>query len=604
MAVTEVPNPVDEIHHLAYVHSIATGRGIPQVGTEYLPRSMLELMRESPTFGYRRHALDPKRPQDWGEAALQYEGVQPPLYYLLMAPAFHAGRPWGVLGSLYAVRLLSLLVALASVPMAWLLARELFPGRPQIWVYSSVLPVVVQGFNANLASVTNDALAVTLGAGAALAIARGVQRPSWTGAGVCGAVIGLAMLAKLNAAALIPVLAVALVLLPRQPRRSLWWRIRWGALAAGVAGALASLWFLWNTLAYGELNGASRAAARLLAPLQVSYPFSLTGLLGHLTEARRGFWQFERLSPPAGGNYAGVFLAAAALAVAGGLVRLAWSRDGPTARRLTWLASCWPVAFAVMVAIVYIAYTSTVVGRHTYPALIPLLVFLAGGILLGMGRPLGPVALATLVAVALWMEQAEIKRYVDGVYLEHIYESGLAPVWEQPVNQAPVTATGVTVRSSCPVEWLGLGITGTPPLQLEVASAGGIQTVQALGEREGIVLYRLQRPAPDLEVRFGRPLVLGARPMRSGRVRLAGQPGGPVPMAQIQCRTPNGAALRFEDRFRPLHSDAITYRGVSVWARAWALAGVCLVGGVSAFELRRWTRERSKVRKDEVSQPA
>ena len=75
-------------------------------------------------------------------------------------------------------------------------------------------------------------------------------------------------------------------------------------------------------------------------------------------------------------------------------------------------------------------------------------------------------------------------------------------------------------------------------------------------------------------------------------------------MAQIQCRTPNGAALRFEDRFRPLHSDAITYRGVSVWARAWALAGVCLVGGVSAFELRRWTRERSKVRKDEVSQPA
>ena len=52
-----------------------------------------------------------------------------------------------------------------------------------------------------------------------------------------------------------------------------------------------------------------------------------------------------------------------------------------------------------MVTIVYVAYTSTVVGRHSYPVVIPLLVFVAAGILLGFARPAGPVLLLSLIHI-------------------------------------------------------------------------------------------------------------------------------------------------------------------------------------------------------------
>jgi len=597
VAVTEVPNPVDEIYHFAYVESIATGRGIPKVGTAVLEQPTLELMRESPTFGYRRHALDPARPEQWGAAAFQYEGVQPPLYYLVVAPAYHAGRPWGITGSLYAVRIASVLLALAAIPLAWMLARELFPEHPQVWAFSALVPALLQGLNANLASVTNDALVMPLGAASALAIARSMREPRWRSAGWCGLVIGMAMLAKLNAVALIPVLALALVLLPSAGGASLWWRLRWGALTGAVAGAIASLWFLWNLFAYGRLNGASEETARLIAPLQISYPLNLEGIWSHVRHARGGLWQFERFSPTAEGHYGRVFLLAMCVAAAGTLLMLVRSRRRDLAARLSWLALCWPVTLASMVTIVYVAYTSTVVGRHSYPAVIPLLVFVAAGILLGFARPAGPVLLGLVVGAALWMEQGEIRRYVHSVYLEHVWEEGLAPVWEQPFNDGFVAAAGVTVQSDCPVVWLGLGIHGEPPDQLAVAAGDRLRSATLLGEREGIVLYHLDEPhARQFDVRFDQPLAVGAAGRGSGQVRFIDETDGRLPMAQIQCRTGDGHDTRFRQRFEPFHWDAISYRTTVLWGRLWAAAGGLLAVTVLASEARWWLSKRQNRR--------
>lgn len=596
VAVTEVPSPIDEIHHFAYIESLATGRGIPHVGKDLLTPGQLELMRYSPTLGYREHALDPQKPEEWGRAALSYEGVQPPLYYLTLVPAWYAGRPWGTLGSLYAARVGSVLLALAALPLAWLLARELFPDRPDVWAFAAALPAAVQGFNANLSSVTNDALVVPLAAAALLAIARGVRRPSWRSAAACGAVIGLAMLAKLNAVALLPVLGAGLLLLGRESGRSLWWRLRWGAVASATAGGLAGMWFLWNLAEYGSPNGASAATARILSPLNVSYPLSLEGVYGHFREATRGFWQFERFSPAGPGRYGAVFGAGVLLGLAAWLVHTVRSRSVRDAGAAAWLAACWPLVFGAMLAIVYVAYTSTVVGRHTYPALVALLLFVAAGTLIGLGRPAGTIALACLVAAALWVEQGVTATYVERTYLPHRYLPGVAVAWEQPLNASPVTTSAIDVSAPCPAVLLGLGFAGPPPAEVTVAAAGEAPARAVLmGRNQGFAFYGVgaSRPAGPLQVRFDRPQALGAAEEVPGPVTFApATPGGGlIPMAQIQCEGGWSDEEQFSSRFDRYHWDGISYAGIALWTRAWAIGGIVLaLVAAAAAVRRRWDR--------------
>jgi hypothetical protein len=598
VVVTEVPNPIDEVHHLGYIYSLASGNGIPVVGVDYLPREVLTVMRESPTLGSRRHPLDPDRPEDWGPFSKQYEGVQPPLYYLTMVPAYVVGQRRGVLGSLYAVRTATLLLALLTIPLVWMLARRLFPDKPWVWGFTSLILALLQGFNANLASITNDALLVPLATVSLLVFVRSVARPTWRGAVLCGALIGLAMLTKLNAIALVPILGLAILVLPRNDgKRSLRWRIAWGSAAVAVAGAIASTWFMWNRITYGKLSGGSDAAEELLAPLQPSFPFNLDSVGTLLAHSQYGFWQFQRFSS-IGGAYGGLFFAAVVLAVAGTVVAVARGRTRE-GRRLGWLASCWPVAFLTMMAIVYLAYTGTIVGRHTYLALVPLLVFMAAGILLGFGRRLGAILLAALIALALWREQTELRRYLQPVYLEHVFIRGVAPVWEQPYNFGWVATSAMKVTSECPVVIIGLGVLGRPPARITVVAEGQTQQVALQGEREGMVIYLPEKPLPtDFEIIFPRQILLGATPQPPGWVRFAEEGSVHAPMAQIQCRTPDGEQLRFSQRFEPMHYDWITYGGLLGWARSWAVGGILFALFVAWVQLRDWVRTR-RARPDE-----
>lgn len=592
VAVTEVPNPIDEIHHLGYIDSLASGGGIPIVGADHLPRDLLELMRESPTVGSRRLPLDPGRPEEWGPTGYQYEGVQPPLYYLTMVPAYLAGDRWGVLGSLYAVRLASVLLALITIPLTWALAKRLFPDHPAVWMFSALFLAVLQGFNSNPASVSNDALLLPLAAGSVLLFARSAASPTRRNAVGCGLLIGLAMLTKLNAVALVPILAIAVLMLPPESeKRSLWWRIGWGSAAVAVAGGVASLWFLWNLRAYGTLSGGSAAAERMLSVLQPVYPFNLKGVMAHLGQSQSGFWQFQRFSPLGPGAYGTIFIAAALVAV-GGAVLLAARGRSDEGRRLGWLASCWPVAFLTMLAIVYLAYTGTIVGRHTYLALAPIVVLIAGGIVLGFGR-MGSIVLAVVIALALWREQAELRRYLRPVFLEHVFVEGVAPVWEQPLNAGWVLTAGVRVRSDCPAAALGLGLREAPPEQLTAVTATGSQTLQLANQAEGISVYSPEQPLPgEFSIDFPVPLELGAAPGRSGRAQFAEEGVAQKPMSHIQCRHPGWEQVRFSQRFDPLHTGVITYGRAQGWAAVWAGGGFLFALAVAGAQLRGWRRDR------------
>jgi len=598
VALTEVPNPIDEIHHLAYIDSIASGGGIPIVGEDFLPRPILQLMRDSPTFGSRRHPLDPGKPEMWGPSALQYESVQPAFYYGLMVPAYEIGSRWGVLGSLYAVRIASLLLALTAIPLTWMLARELFPDRREIWALSALLLAILQGFNGNLASASNDALVLPLAAASALIIVRTVRRPTWRGALLCGLAIGLSMLAKLNAVGLLPLLGIALLMLPRLQERLIWWRLRWGALAAATAAVVVSPWFAWNQYAYGKLGGGSDVAAEMLAALQVTYEFGVEGVISHLTESMSGFWQFQRYSPRGPGPYGWIFVAAAALAFSGILVSLV-KRRRDQAARLGWLAACWPVMFLAMLAIVYLAYTGTIVGRHTYPALVPLLVFLAGGILTGLGPRAGTVVLALLIASALWLEQAENKWYMDRVYLEHVFLEGVSPHWDQPMTLTWVEVRELNIDSTCPAVVLGLGFAEPPPLEIAFSTDRGVATAPLVGLSEGMSLYLLEKPYPkSMDIRFDPPRLMGLDTQKPGPVKFSDGHPRRSPMSQIQCRVDDPQRTRFEQRYAPFHPGAVTYGRVLAWGRGWAVLGILFAGGVVVTEVLAWRSSRRAIGDD------
>lgn len=586
--VIDVPSPIDEIHHLGYIDYLASGRGIPEIGVDYLPEPLLQLLAGSPTSGSRHLPLDPKQPRDWGATAHQYEAVQPPLYYGLMVPAYLAGSPWGPLGSLYAVRLATMVLAVAAIPAVWALARRLFPERPETWAFGALLPATLQGFNANAASATNDSLVVLLAAWVAVSLVAAADKPGLRGAVMTGALAGAAMLTKLNAVGLFPVIAAGLLLLPGFRRRNILARTGWAAVCGLVSAGVVLPWFVWNQFAYGTARGGAEAAADLLADLQVTYPFDVQGVIAQLEHALSGFWQFQRFSPAGPGSYGAVFLAGALAALVCAGLPAAGAVRGDR-RRLAWLALSWPLMFLVMLAIVYLAYTGAIVGRHTYPVLLLLLLFVASALALGLGRRLGTVALAVLVAAGLWVEPGEYRRYTGAAYLAALVRPGVAPVWEQPRNEGWREAGGVFVRSRCPVEVLGLGLRDDPPESLELAPGGPARLVK---RADGMALYRVDPAARAFEVRFPGPLAIGGVGAGPQRVSFAGGTARGAPLAQIQCRRPDPQASRFSQQYRPGHPFPITYGGVLAYARAWQLIGVLLLAAAVAGALRAGRRPK------------
>ena len=222
VVTTQVWSPVDEVQHYGYVESLARGQGIPTVGVDLLSDEAMYSVKSSPTSGY---LVDPYQGNNddpnWGATRHQYEGIHGPTYYALMTPFYWAGRPWGVTGSLMAIRMGTVLTALAAVPLTWAMARRLFPARSSIWLLGPALLVVWNSLNFGV--VSNDALILPLAAAAGLQGLRALARPKrWEQAGLAGLLVGLTMVTK----------STSLVLFPLMALLALWWVI---ASSAGRA---------------------------------------------------------------------------------------------------------------------------------------------------------------------------------------------------------------------------------------------------------------------------------------------------------------------------------------------------------------------------------
>jgi 4-amino-4-deoxy-L-arabinose transferase-like glycosyltransferase len=216
----------------------------------------------------------------------QYEAQQPPLYFALFALPYRATRNWYLPQQVLLLRLLSLLVASSSIPLAYSVARSVPSARPSA-IYIAAFLTAMPAFAIDCARVGCHVLAIPLIAAVllcALRARRGSNAWDWP---LLGLALGTALLSKgyaLAAAPLVPLVAILACRTGgspanfRPPRARTLSPLLGGALAILIAAAIAGWWYYANLQSTGTLAGEQMdiaaqtgSAQKLAAVLQVNW---------------------------------------------------------------------------------------------------------------------------------------------------------------------------------------------------------------------------------------------------------------------------------------------------------------------------------------------
>lgn len=227
--------------------------------------------------------------------AWRQEGSQPPLYYL-MAAALTGGIdssnlatirrqnphadigivvpdgnlnmvvhhrmmedfPWtGTVLAVHLARFLSVLLGAGTVAVTFSLARRLFPKRPEVIVGATALNAFLPMFLFISGSVNNDNLSNLLGNLLTLEVVMLLttdRQPTWRMYTILGITAGAGLLAKFNIGFMLPLVALALIVLSLR-FRSLKPVILGGMISGGLTVALAGWWYWRNWQLYGDPTG-------------------------------------------------------------------------------------------------------------------------------------------------------------------------------------------------------------------------------------------------------------------------------------------------------------------------------------------------------------
>ncbi len=261
-------SPVDEEAHYSYVQQIAQHGSLPVLGRSPTSLQGLEIAEGTyPRPPTRRYTL--------GElSGIDYEALQPPLYYLAAVPAFDLTPNYA--DKVYSLRLFDVVLLLATLAGAGRLARVVLRDRWMIgWAFTLVffaLPGVVVRF----VTISNLPLAVPLAILFATELWIGWQRHSGRRLTLAGLFLGLAVLTQLEELFLVPVFAVVVgaeawrrgrakpVRSPgtartaRPPVRKVLAPL---AVAVAVPIVLTAPWFLFNEANYHMLTAGPIAIA-------------------------------------------------------------------------------------------------------------------------------------------------------------------------------------------------------------------------------------------------------------------------------------------------------------------------------------------------------
>lgn len=602
-AVTlEIWSPSDEAQHFGYVKSLATGEGIPTVGRDRLSDEVMAIAKASPTYfarsrPYLSQAADPH----WGSAAQQYEGIQGPVYYALMVPAYWIGSAISPLAAAYAVRLASVLLAALAVPLAWLLARRLLPDRPLAWLLGPALLVCVNGFMATAATVGNDTIVVTGTALALVLASRAASRSTLAPAFLAGATAGLVFVGKTTALGLFPLMALLALVQHRAGNATTQQWVR--RVLAAAAGALATVlpWIAWNLVTYKAISGA-HAAEAITGDLQTTIQPSLDAVRRHWVGASRAFWEGGLLTGES--SYRHTWDLVTLLLGVSGFVA-AWRRwRRPEAETIAALGLAFPLAFAAMVSFFFFVLggSGLLLGRYLYVALVPLLLGLGAAALALAGERWAPVLVLGICSLVLWREIDLTDHYLATTYERAPAHDGvaiapdLAPVVDQDWNDGLVRATSIVLDAGCPVEVLQVGLQ-RPPATLSVHSAAGVVSASRVGSfPTGFATYDLATPSSGvlrIDIPNGSGVAASAAE-REPRASLEGSKADPLVRAWCDVGVPRAATTRFDLTYDPQHPN-VSRGDLRAWPRAWfgaALTLTLIVAGSTARRRRATTAPR------------
>jgi hypothetical protein len=597
---TVVWNPVDEVAHFGYVESLATGEGVPTVGVDLLSDDTIRSLKESPTLLFRSNPFQPvASDENWGGTRHQYEAVHGPTYYLVMVPAYWIGRPFGVLGSLYAIRFATVALVLLAVPLTWMLARRLFPDRPVIWLLAPALLVTVNSLSPG--SVSNDAMVLVLSITTILAFLRALDQPrNWVPSATAGVLFGLTIVTKMTSLVLIPFLALAFVAWVVTQRPRIGAIARFVALVA--AGTLVAFgpWLAWNLHTYRATSAASVVDGITGASLPES-ALGLGAIAQHASVARPGVWINQLLQGAESYQmlWEVALVAALVLGSIAAAVRTRW-RDLAV---LLWCGSALPLAFASMEVIVFVLFHGTggPVGRHLIAALAPTMVMIAAAAVFVVGSRWAPPLVATLVAGSLVLA-APFSREFTGVYTRSAIDGRLAPVTYQDWSDTlRGDATAITIDASCPVEVIGVGFVGAPagtgpgsvPETLIVrdstvdTGAGGGATI------DEIPTYRLLTPVTGL-ITIELPADTVVRTSAEDRdpdVAYA-TGGGGDPVVTASCADADAEQTAFTRMYAIGHPEWISLAMLQTIPALFAGVAVLVALGLTAVSIRSEVRSR------------
>ena len=362
------------------------------------------------------------------EPIANYEAQQAPLYYSIFAVPLRwmSGSP--LLSQIFALRMLSVLLASAVVPLAYLVAREVLRDPGQALGVTALL-VLLPELMINLARVGNESVAMIFFTLVLLFALKAVAEPLyWRWWLLLGAALGCGLLTKAYFLTAVPALmALAIYCLvkpeaaPVRPHLAVAARI---GTAFALVFAIAGVFYLRVHALTGSWSGQGDDAAlrsiplahKLMALLHVNWKSGAASIL--LSHIWFGGWSFLRL-PPA--FYIASF-ALIVLAIAGAFSRLVgWRKQEPAELRGIFVLSAFYVCFwaglGYHVLVTYLNQgISASVGWYLYCLVAGEGVLLVWGLLAFVpARFLFPGLCAVIALADIWGMHAILLPYYTGL---------------------------------------------------------------------------------------------------------------------------------------------------------------------------------------------
>ncbi len=406
--LTPIWQAPDEPAHFNNIRHIAATRSLPILQYGDYDQAYLEKLKAE------------KFPPRLSIDAVRYEGHQPPLYYLLMTPLLKLLSGTSQQVQVWALRLVNVGIGALVILFIWLSARLLFPKRPQVALLAAGFVAFLPMHIAMSASINNDTLAEMFIAVVMWRLLMALQEEEtspgqWA---LIGMLIGLGLLTKFQAYILIPLAGVVWLW-------QLWRGWRGHRLSArlflsGAALALPALllplpWWLRNMRVYGptDLFGLDRHSMVVVGQPRTADWIAAQGwgafLHRFVTFTFQSFWGVF--------GWMGVFMDARvyllltlfSLLILTGLAYQVWRwhRGRLTLSGFQKRGAVVLLLHLGLVVAAYLWYNLDFVqhqGRYLFPALLPISIFVAVGVL-GLFSPDGSRwgGVVSLIMLGFWL---------------------------------------------------------------------------------------------------------------------------------------------------------------------------------------------------------